>query len=138
MIVVIDTNVLITSIPKRSKYRPIFDGILKDKFKWAVSESILQEYLEIIGQKSTKPNTADNFAELILQLKSLHKIEVHFKWNLIQVDPDDNKFVDCAVAAKAKFIVTNDKHFNVLKKIEFPSIEILNADEFLEEVLKLV
>ena len=70
IIVVIDTNVLITSIPSRSKYRPIFDGILQNKFKWAVSESILQEYLEIIGQKSTKPNTADNFAELILQLKS--------------------------------------------------------------------
>lgn len=137
MIVVIDTNVLITSIPKRSKYRPIFDGILKNKFKWAVSESILQEYLEIIGQKSSKPDTADNFAELILQLKAFHKIEVHFNWNLIHVDPDDNKFADCALAANATFIVTNDKHFNVLRKMEFPSIEIKNSDEFLEEVLRL-
>jgi putative PIN family toxin of toxin-antitoxin system len=137
MTVVIDTNVLITSIPKLSKYRPIFDGILKEKFKWAVSESILQEYIEIIGRKSTKPNTADNFAELILQLKSLQKVDVHFKWNLIHADPDDNKFVDCAVAAKATFLVTNDRHFRVLNTIDFPPIELLNADEFLEKVLAL-
>jgi len=53
MKVVIDTNVLLMSIPKISKYRPIFDGLLKAKFRLAVSEDILQEYIEIVGRKTT-------------------------------------------------------------------------------------
>ena len=35
----------------------------------------------------------------------------YYKFNLIKSDPDDNKFVDCAVIANAKFIVTEDRHF---------------------------
>ncbi|WP_394338868.1 PIN domain-containing protein [Hanamia caeni] len=47
-------------------------------------------------------------------------------------DPDDNKFFDAAVAGKADFIVTNDAHFNEAKKFEFPNVNIISADEFLE------
>ena len=46
------------------------------------------------------------------------------------MDEDDNKFVDCAFAANADFIVTNDAHFNVLNTIDFPSIPILSIDKF--------
>jgi len=134
MTVVIDTNVSITTIPSTSNYRPIFNAILANKIKWAVSESILQEYLEIIDLKSSKPNTADNFAELVLQLKAFYKVEVYYNWNLIDVDKDDNKFVDCAIAANATYIVSNDKHFNCLKAIEFPRISVLNSDEFLKRI----
>ncbi len=56
----------------------------------------------------------------------------YFFWNLITVDPDDNKFVDCAISANANFIVTNDKHFKVLKKIPFPSMTVISADDFVE------
>jgi len=48
------------------------------------------------------------------------------------VDPDDNKFVDCAISSNAKFIVTNDKHFNVLKNVDFPKIEVVDIDKFKE------
>jgi uncharacterized protein len=50
--------------------------------------------------------------------------------NLISADPDDNKFVDCAFAANAHYIVTNDKHFNILKLIPFPKIALLKIQEF--------
>jgi len=43
--------------------------------------------------------------------------ETYIHFGLITVDVDDNKFVDCAVAADAEYIVTNDKHFEVLNKI---------------------
>lgn len=59
-------------------------------------------------------------------------ISKYFFWNLITSDPDDNKFVDCAVAANADFIVTNDRHFKVLKKIPFPAVRVISADDFLE------
>ncbi len=47
----------------------------------------------------------------------------HFK--VIEADPDDNKFIDCAVAANALCIVSDDKHFSHLSKYEFPYVEIL-------------
>lgn len=54
--------------------------------------------------------------------------------NLIIADPDDNKFVDCAIAANARFIVTEDHHFNVLKDITFPSVAVVSIDDFLKDI----
>jgi uncharacterized protein len=136
MKVVIDTNVFLISLPKISKYRPIFDGLLKGKYDLAISESILQEYIEIIGSKTTG-QIAQNLGELLLKLENVEKTEIYFRWNLIQADPDDNKFVDCAVSARVKFIVSNDNHFKVLKSVQFPPVEVIDADGFLEELKKI-
>jgi predicted nucleic acid-binding protein len=68
MKVVIDTNVILLSLPKISKYRPIFDGLLKSKLDLAISNEILQEYIEVIGEKTTG-DIAQNFAELMIKLK---------------------------------------------------------------------
>lgn len=59
-----------------------------------------------------------------------------YRWNLITRDPDDNKFVDCAIAGNVRFVVSNDRHFDELKEIDFPKVDILSADELLEEVKK--
>ena len=53
----------------------------------------------------------------------------YFNFELIKSDPDDNKFVDCAISANAKFIVTEDHHYNILKEIDFPQVEIINLDD---------
>lgn len=136
MKVVIDTNVLLMSIPKISKYRPVFDGLLSAKYELAISEAILQEYIEIIGRKTTG-QIAQNFAELLSQLENVEETEIYFRWNLITADPDDNKFVDCAISANVRFVVSNDNHFKVLREIEFPPVDVIDADEFLEELKQL-
>jgi len=136
MKVVIDTNVLLMSIPRISKYRPIFDKLLKGKYRLAISEGILQEYLEIIGRKTTG-QIAQNLGELLMSLENVDKTQIYFRWNLIQADPDDNKFVDCAISARVKFVVTNDNHFKELRTIDFPPVEVIDADEFLEELKKI-
>jgi len=51
---------------------------------------------------------------------------------LINEDPDDNKFIDRAFASNCDYLVTNDKHFNILKTIEFPAIKVIKLDEFKE------
>ena len=51
--------------------------------------------------------------------------------HLITADPDDDKFVDCAFKANAKYIVTQDHHYDVLRQTPFPKIEIIDIDEFL-------
>ena len=58
--------------------------------------------------------------------------EIFYRWQLIVNDEDDNKFIDCTIAANADFLVTNDKHFNSLKSLSFPPIKILSIDEFVE------
>lgn len=68
------------------------------------------------------------------QLENVKLTKVFFKWNLIIEDPDDNKFVDGAISGNAKYIVSNDKHFRILKNITFPKVDVIKADVFLEEI----
>lgn len=53
-----------------------------------------------------------------------------FRFNLIKVDPDDNKFVDCAIAANADLILTEDKHFEELKTTDFPKVLAVGLIDF--------
>ena len=87
------------------------------------------EYEEMLLRFYTKQLTAHTFNFILYSSHTLI-ITPYFQWNLIADDPDDNKFVDCALNAGADYIVTNDKHFNVLKSIPFPSINVINIDTF--------
>ena len=133
--IVLDTNILLVSLPSKSKYRLIFDSLISSEFELFITNEIISEYIEIIGNKTTS-TIALNVIELLLNLENVNKTEVYYKWGLIEVDNDDNKFVDCAIASNADFIVTSDKHFNVLKKIEFPRVKVVSIDEFMDFLLK--
>jgi len=69
---------------------------------------------------------------LLSELPNINHINHYFRWRLIESDADDNKYSDCAIAGQADFIITEDRHFDILKHIPFPSIATLNIDEFLE------
>ena len=62
---------------------------------------------------------------------------VYYKWNAINLDPDDNRFYDIAVAANADYLVTNDAHFNQIKGIPFPKVIVINSEELLQLISKL-
>ena len=129
--VVIDTNCLLQIISKKSPYRPIWDAFLTGRYDLCVSNEILDEYQEILGQQIT-PTIAENLVLLILNKSNVRLIEPHFRMELIKTDPDDNKFVDCAFAAGADYLVTEDNHFNILKKTAFPKLKLVTLDEFME------
>lgn len=74
---------------------------------------------------------AQNIIKTIITRKNTLKLDAHFRFNLIQADVDDNKFVDCAIAANASYIVSQDHHFDVLKRIEFPKVELIDIDTFI-------
>lgn len=135
MIVVLDTNVLLVSIAPKSVYRKIFDALVNGEFKLVLSNDILSEYTEIIERK-TNASVSNNIAEMLLNLDNLNKVDVSFEWKLIDKDPDDNKYVDAAIAGGADFIVSNDQHFKILKSIDFPKINVIGIEEFLEIILK--
>jgi len=135
LLVVLDTNALLVSISRKSKYRPIFEGLISGSYDLAITNEILNEYIEIIERKANIV-VANNIAEFILNLPNVIKTEIHYNWQLIDKDHDDNKFIDCAISSNAKYLVTNDKHFDILNQIEFPKVEIIKIDEFLNEIKK--
>jgi len=131
MRIVLDTNVLLVSIPRNSKYRIIFDKFLAKQYTLVISNDILAEYAEIIAQKANSI-VSTNIVEMLMSARNVEKQDIFFKWQLIEIDKDDNKFVDCAIAGNSDYIVTNDRHFNVLKSIGFPPINVITIDEFVE------
>jgi putative PIN family toxin of toxin-antitoxin system len=81
--------------------------------------------------------TAQAFITLLNELPNVHYIHPHYQWRLITADPDDNKYCDCAIAGQASYIVTEDKHFDILKNIPFPSLTTISIDQFLEIIKSL-
>ena len=94
---------------------------------------VLNEYEEILASKTTR-EIAQNVVEAIARLHTTVYQETYIHFGLITQDVDDNKFVDCAVAADAEYIVTNDAHFSVLKEIEWPKISIITIKEFVTQL----
>ena len=135
MKIVLDTNVLLVSLSRKSRYHKIYDSFAKEKFEICVNDEILFEYEEIL-KKYFDDEVTENFLELIETAPNVIWINQYYKWNLISSDPDDNKFVDCAIACGAQFLVSNDKHFNILKEIEFPKIDVIKAEDFLKVLNK--
>lgn len=136
MRVVLDTNSFLVSIGRKSKYRPIFDALLEGKIRLLISNDIVNEYVEKLEEK-TNTIIAENISNLLLRSPDVEKVEIFFKWAIIQRDGDDNKFVDCALNGQANFLVTDDKHYNILKEIGFPPVAIIRTAEFLNKVVAL-
>ena len=128
--VVIDTNCLLQIISRKSPYRPIWDAFLAGRYTLCASNEILDEYQEIREQQIS-PTVAENVVMLILNQENVQLVDPHFRMGIITADPDDNKFVDCAFAAGADYLVSEDSHFNVLRQTPFPQLNLVTLDEFL-------
>lgn len=127
---VLDTNSLVQCIAHRSPYHDLWLSFLDGRNELCVTTEILDEYAEILERVASP-----KFAELALDVitNNPYTIFTHpfYNFHLITADPDDDKFVDCAVASNAKFIVTEDSHYNVLKSVVFPVVEIIKLDEIM-------
>ncbi len=125
----LDTNCLLISLSRRGAYYTVWKEFFSEKYILCYTNEILSEYEEILSQKMGG-DIAGNVIKAIISRKNTVRLDVHFRFNLIQADPDDNKFVDCAIAANASFIVSQDHHFDVLHAIDFPKVELIGIDEF--------
>ena len=134
-IVVLDTNCLVQSISQRSGYYPVWKSFISGEYDLCVSTEILEEYEEVIGNLMS-PLAAKIVIEAILKAPNTKRLDPHFRFRLIEKDPDDNKFVDCAISAGADYIVSEDAHFRILKYIPFPTVYVIRLDEFMKEIKK--
>ena len=122
---VVDTNSLIVSTPKKSKFRWFYDALLNGKFQLVASTEILLEYEEKLGEFYS-PEYAGIIIQVLVHLPNLILVNpISFNWRLISIDPDDNKFVDAYVASGSDYIISDDRHFDVLKQVDFPKVQTL-------------
>ena len=100
------------------------------------TDEILNEYQEVLSHYYSDA-LAKYTVDAILNASHAKPITVYYKWQLIDADPDDNKFVDCAISANAVYIVSNDRHFNILRDIEFPKINVIDIDTFKKKISEI-
>ena len=109
--IVLDTNCLLMCVSSKSPYHKVWTEFVEGRVEWCVSTEILSEYMEILEQK-TNAWFAEVIVNAIVNNENTVRVSPSFFFNLIQADPDDNKFVDCAVCGNSEYIVSNDSHFH--------------------------
>jgi putative PIN family toxin of toxin-antitoxin system len=133
MTVCLDTGVFLQMFGRKQPFYQILRALLDGWITLAVSTDILLEYEEITAKLSGAERWRDvaAFLELLSQLHgNILQIEPHYRFGVVVADPDDNKFCDCAIAAEADFVVTEDTHFGALKTSGYKPQPIA-PDEFI-------
>lgn len=128
--IVLDTNVLVMSISAKNRYNKIWRSFIDGHFTLCVTNEIIEEYTEVLT-RNINQRVAEAVIFAILTRRNVRRLDPHMHYRLIEADLDDNKFVDCALFANAKFIVTEDHHFKILNDITFPHLDVIGIDAFL-------
>jgi putative PIN family toxin of toxin-antitoxin system len=127
---VFDTNVLVSSLIREGKPRKLWERAIGGDLQLVLSDSLLEEFLAVIARPHIA-NYADiqtrkRFTRLLIQISKFVEIQ-----HLPQIteDPDDNIVIETALAGKAKYIVSGDRHLLVLNR--FRGIRIVSIEEML-------
>lgn len=128
--VVIDTNVFISSFfggfPKK-----VIDFWKEGEITLCLSQEIIEEYVAVLIRLGIDEFEIKKLTRLFAEgYHSVFSSSVP-KLNIVKDDPDDNKFVECAVALDCKVIISGDKHLLNIKK--YVDIEILSPRAFVEQ-----
>ncbi len=131
MKVVIDTNIFVSSFFGGNP-RKIIDLWKSEKITLCLSNTIIDEYIDVLRRIGLKEE--DELEELLSLFSRGFNIVFTTKTPKIKIiknDPDDDKFIECAVALKAQSIITGDKEVLAIK--EYMGIRILTPQKFLEK-----
>jgi putative PIN family toxin of toxin-antitoxin system len=131
--VVIDTNIYISAIFWNGKPREVIDLGRDGKITIFTSLDIENE---IVGKLKTTFKLAEEDVNQILLDFSTFTLPIRINKQLIVVrdDPDDNKFIECAVECRANYIISGDRRLLNLK--EYEGIKLIKSSEFLKVYYK--
>lgn len=131
--VVIDTNIFVSAhIAPGKVIQKIIDEWVEGKFTLVISKLILAEIIEVFKRKEIDLEKIGKLLDLISRKAVL--VEPKMKIEVVKDDPEDNKFLECAVKGNAKYIVSGDKHLLSLK--QFKNIQIIEPKKFIELLSK--
>jgi len=129
MKVVLDTNIFVSSFFGGNPRAII--GLWKDgKITLYLSKEILDEYISVLQRIGLK--NEEGIEELLaLFAKGFHILFTTktIKIRVVDKDPNDDKFIECAIALKAEIIITGDKALRELE--EYKGIKIVKPQQFL-------
>lgn len=135
--VCIDTNVVLGLFTVGHPHRPLFEAWFNGQLNWALSTDTLFEYEEVL-QRQGSAAKAEMMKRIMQLVHTLHgncpRISPTFRFGLIVGAPDDNKFADCAIAAEADFIITSDRHFDILRGSGY-NPQPIGPESFIEQYL---
>ena len=134
MRIVLDTNVLISGIFFSGPPYRILKAWQEGKIEIIVSEEILTEYKRVAEELAQQFPSVD--INQILELLTIHSEIVDSQDYQVTIceDPDDNKFISCALASKSKIIVSGDKH--LLRISGHKGIQVLKPRGFTDKYFK--
>ncbi|MBA4371888.1 MAG: putative toxin-antitoxin system toxin component, PIN family [Thermodesulfovibrio sp.] len=137
MKIVIDTNVFISSfLSPKGKPRKIVDLWKKGEVTLCLSVEILSEYIEVLSRfgLENEPELKE-VLDLFRQHSYCELVVCDDRLNVVEADPDDNRFIECAVVARASYIVSGDKHLKELG--QYAGIRIISPAEFISAVRQI-
>ena len=133
----LDTHVLLRLFGRRGQHRELRDALLDGRVSCAVSTDVLLEYEELVVAKAGR-EAWENIRQLLRLLSirygTVVEVEPTYRFQVISVDPDDNKFTDCAIVANADFVITEDAHFAPLASAEYKP-QVISPIEFIQRFL---
>ena len=130
--VVIDTNVVISApLGKDTKPARIFELLILEKIDNYTSKEILDEVKRVFESPKISSLISEEKKDFIIHnFKAFsNAIRPEIRLDVIKEDKADNKFLECALAAKASYIISGDKHLLRLRK--FQDVSIVSPKEFL-------
>lgn len=132
MKILIDTNILISGLFFNGLPKRLLSEIDFEKFNVCVNSEIVSEYTDKINNKFSKAKYKidENLRKKFFS--SLNNFEIKSDLKICR-DPKDDKFINCAIDAKAIYIVSGDNDLLTIKN--FAGIEIVTAREFYEKYL---
>ena len=129
MRVVLDTNVFVSSF-YGGKPREVINLWKKGKIEICISEEILEEYLRVLNRAGAGKETLEELLDLLKTGENLQFARIDKQYRVVEKDPHDNKFIECAIAAGAKYIISGDRHLLEVK--EFMGVKVVTPSEFLK------
>ena len=131
MRIVIDTNVIASAIYFGGKPYQLLRYIMEDCVDVVASKEIVDEYEEIIlrlQQKYPTITTKNPLHDILTKFEIIRvSSDIH-----VSRDPDDDKFISCAVDGKCLYIVSGDN--DLLTIGNYDGIEILTVVDFLDRL----
>ena len=133
MKIVIDTNVFVSGIFFTGPPYRILEAWRNGRLKPAISREIADEYQSVVDELSKQYPSIDTIPILDFITNNTKLIMAPNLPEPICIDPDDDKFIACAIAAHCKIIVSGDKH--LLKVTGYCGIQVLKPREFVDKFL---
>ena len=128
--IILDTNILVSGLGWKGNPHKILEKVVTGEIELFISREQFEELSRVLDYPKFEftEEQKERFKSLVSATATF--VEIETKLDIIKEDPQDNKILECAVAAVADFIVSGDEHLLSIRKLG--RIEITRASEFLK------